>query len=210
MSSFMKIFIFTSIPFGFFMMLMFGWLFGIIGGLIFGLLMAGILSVISEAKTGSIKGEPDYDSSSVNQTTTISIIGQYNEVFNACLESKYLFPGAKINVNNKEGGNIKFSTKSSLSSWGEAVSIQCKEFGNKINVTINSKPELATTLVDYGINYQNISKIKKYLISKKFTERPILNSIPQKLREYAKLKDEGVISEEEFQRKKDHLLSKDN
>lgn len=51
-------------------------------------------------------------------------------------------------------------------SWGEKVSIKLTVLDNlKTEITNSSKPLLPTTIIDYGINFNNVKNIKLYFIA---------------------------------------------
>ncbi|MDQ3015143.1 MAG: hypothetical protein M3R25_00235 [Bacteroidota bacterium] len=64
------------------------------------------------------------------------------------------------NVNDE----ISFNTRTSFWSWGEKILIQMKKSGSGQNqYVISSKPILGATLIDYGKNLQNVSRLEKLI-----------------------------------------------
>lgn len=158
----LKIFIVTALIFGF--MLVIPELFSnqkieikeiSIKALIFGLLMAiilGLLQVVKMKKNG-IRNASDLDFK-VNQKSTFTSKLTLKEIFDE-LKTKY----KSINFTSDK---IIIKTSISLYSWGENIEIT-KVRTNEFEYEITSKPQLPTTLIDYGKNSENILKIKKII-----------------------------------------------
>lgn len=158
----LKIFIVTALLFG--IMLVIPELFSnqkieikeiSIKALIFGLLMTiilGLLQMVKMKKNG-IRNASDLDFK-VSQKSTFTSKLTLNEIFDE-LKTKY----KSINLTSEK---IIIRTSISLYSWGENIEIT-KGSTNDFEYEITSKPQLPTTLIDYGKNSENILKIKKII-----------------------------------------------
>ena len=157
----MKIFVITTLIYG--IILVIPELFSIqqieiknlcIKASIFGLFMSIILGLIQivKMKKNGIKNSSNSDFN-VNQYSTFTAELTLQEIFDK-LKTKY----KSINLTSDK---IIIKTNMSFYSWGEHIEIT-KE-NNEFEYKIISKPQLQTTLIDYGKNRENILNIKKLI-----------------------------------------------
>ncbi|TXC90451.1 hypothetical protein FS935_10960 [Metabacillus litoralis] len=167
--TFIKIFIFTSIPFGFFMYIQ-ALIFNnsepsaslyIIIGLVFGLFMSLILTILDYQSNKSI-GEGK--SSGVHKKGSIEVQLPGHEAFKVCKKVGSVLNGARISYENQQKGLLIIKTGISWKTWGDIIEVVVEEVGaNSTRVSIQSRPLVPTTLVDYGKNSENIQRIIRYL-----------------------------------------------
>lgn len=105
----------------------------------------------------------------------------------------------------------------SLFSWGETITVSISNTSTgEAEVKISSTPKTGAAfggIMDMGKNKKNIEKIM-YVLSEELSDYP--QHIPQEnqknasvideIKEYAKLMQEGLITEEEYNQKKKQLL----
>ncbi len=69
----------------------------------------------------------------------------------------------KMKLKMLENG-IQLTSGVSWESWGEVINIiQIPNGENKYKYQIMSKPKLSTSIIDYGKNFENVTRIKKIL-----------------------------------------------
>lgn len=173
--TFIKIFIFTSIPFGFLMYIQ-ALIFSnnapsitlhIIMGLMFGLLMSLILTILDFQSNKSI-GEGK--SSGVHKKGAIEVGLPSQEVFKICRNAGLVLNGAKISYESQQKGMLIIKTGISWKTWGDIIEIVIEEIAaNHTRVSIQSRPLVPTTLIDYGKNAENINRIVGYIEKEKLS-----------------------------------------
>lgn len=132
----------------------------IVTGFLFGLFIAVTLGIIDylfrRSSGGKIGGR-------VKQQQEIIIQRPFNETVNLCRKSIEKYNGKKLTTDPTEGiiqGRIGVSWQS----WGEKIMIKLDELNSEETVvTITSKPLLPTTVIDYGKNKRNITRLTKYI-----------------------------------------------
>lgn len=104
----------------------------------------------------------------------------------------------------------------SLFSWGENITVTIKETSDGMSeINALSTPKTGMMLggsMDMGKNRKNLNIIMSYLSEelKKYTKvnpNSNSNSITDKIKQLSTLKEEGLITEEEYINKKQELLS---
>ncbi|WP_273130964.1 hypothetical protein [Bacillus weihaiensis] len=71
---------------------------------------------------------------------------------------------AKVKEENLEKGFILVRTGINIRTWGEVIKVTVTSIENERTlVTIESKPIVITTMVDYGKNLENVKIISEYL-----------------------------------------------
>lgn len=162
MKKFFMIFFVTSIPFGVFMGI-FTWNLkaGIYAGLIFGILMALTLGVINFFATKIHGGGKN---TSVKQAHEIELQLPFNEAYEKCIESIRYIPGGKVTGENYAEGTILGKTGVNIWTWGDKLALHVEKINEETSkVHVQSRPAVATTVVDYGKNLKNIKTISNYL-----------------------------------------------
>lgn len=164
MKKLLQIFFFTSIPFGFIMGLMFQELeIGIMVGLFFGLGMTIILGIINKV---SMKSIGESGTTSVKQEKQIELTLPYKSAFELCKKAVLSINGTKITYENEQEGIIHAKTAVNALTWGDKISVSVEKVDEeRSKVHIQSKPAVATTVVDYGKNLKNVKIIADYLVS---------------------------------------------
>ncbi|MBM7603737.1 hypothetical protein JOC75_001710 [Metabacillus crassostreae] len=167
--TFTKIFIFTSIPFGFFMYIQ-ALIFNnaepsialyIVIGLVFGLFMSLFMTILDFQSKKSI-GEGK--SNGVHKKGTIEVPLPEDEVFKLCRDAGSVLKGAKVRHENQQKGLLIIRTGINWKTWGDIIEIVVEDIdANHTRVFIQSRPVVPTTLVDYGKNYENIKRIIGYI-----------------------------------------------
>jgi hypothetical protein len=140
-----------------------------------------------------------------------------NETYNALKKCVNRLDGFSIEKCDDLLKTIYLKTGVSLFSWGESISINVKETVDGMSeVTIISSPKTGMMFggaMDMGKNQKNINIIMSYLseeLQKYNQVNPAKNSdsnnISNKLKQLLKLKEESLITEEEYEVKKQKLL----
>ena len=125
--------------------------------LIFGGIMAlvlGTIHIISLRMSGKSRlGDQDL---SVKQNKSIATFLTKEQIKDLLTHDRYF---SKSEIQETDEG-LLVRTGVSWKSWGETIQIVIVSSGEHQNIIeIKSKPALGTTLVDYGKNAKNISKI---------------------------------------------------
>lgn len=72
----------------------------------------------------------------------------------------------KVDFVDPQNFRIHLSKGASISSWGESMTISFFDpMNGGTRIIVNSKPKLATTLIDYGKNKKNVEAIVQYIRS---------------------------------------------
>lgn len=117
-----------------------------------------------------------------------------------------------IKESSASARTISISTGVSWKSWGENLLITVSPVsGGYSEVSISSSSKYG--LVDWGKNQNNLNQIFTLLSAElqqfdKVTPAGSTDDIPAQIKKLAQLKDEGIITEDEFQDKKTKLLAK--
>jgi hypothetical protein len=131
----------------------------IISAVLFGLLMSVFFSVMQKRRLKKA-GYPKLTDNllKVKQAKSIETNFTQKEVIDILKDSNK-FKKSKIkNLTN----SIIIKKKISLFSWGEIITISFDETGNN-KIRIESKPSIPTTLIDYGVNIDNVDKVIKII-----------------------------------------------
>lgn len=163
MKKLLQMFFFTSIPFGVIMGLMFQELeIGVMAGLFFGLGMTIIVGVINKI---SMKSIGESGTSSVKQEKEMELTLPYKTAFELCKNAVLSIKGTKITYENEQEGMIRAKTAVNALTWGDKISVFVEKVDEeRSKVHIQSKPAVATTVVDYGKNLKNVKVIANYLV----------------------------------------------
>ena len=127
----------------------------------------------------------------------------------------------RFNVESSDDAarTINITTRVSAFSWGEKItaSVGAGENGETV-VTLASAPKLATNVADMGRAKRELEAIAKALDeelhggapAEKPAAQPVkangMDFVADEIRKLAQLKDEGLLTEEEFTAKKKQLL----
>lgn len=169
MKQFLYTFLSTSIPFGFFMGLLFKHvgksflLTAVLFGALFGLAMATILWLIQAyhlKKTGNWGAEVKL----INHAE-IELSGTKQEVLDRCRRALDEINNCTLLERNLEEGLIRAKAGMTMYTWGDDITIRIEQNGDdRFKVLMTSRPSIRTTLVDYGKNLDNINRMKHFLI----------------------------------------------
>jgi hypothetical protein len=171
MKRFLKLFIATGVPFGLFWgisMYLVVWskkdvslnvcvLASALAGFSYGLCMA-IFFLIYE-KLALKKMGKNLSVMGVKKEKEFTLALGYTDALNKIKENLTLL-NAKVKTFDEKHGLIIAKTGISWKSFGEILFVTVKkDNGNIVRVKIESKPALATTMVDYGKNLENVEKL---------------------------------------------------
>lgn len=145
-----------------------------------------------------------------------------DDVFEALEEAIHNLKGMKIYMSDKTMGHIFVKTSISLLSWGENVPISVTEVSpGRTRVDITSEPKTAfgiipTAVFSLGRYRKHVEKIleatsrilsRKIPVKVEVTQRQDVKSPSQRILELKSLLYKGLITPEEFERKKADILS---
>lgn len=137
---------------------LFGIVLGMVGGVGFGAIMSAVLGGMHFAKTA----DPN-----VRHERALLIDLPVDEVSRLCIDAMRAIPGASIAEKSDDGSRIRAEKARSWRSWGDIVTCDVLESGPRRQViVIRSRPQLATTLVDYGSNIDNVQAVVEYLLQR--------------------------------------------
>jgi hypothetical protein len=168
MKNSIRIFILTSVPYGFFMGLYFGTdlssilSYGLITGLIFGAMMTIILTFYRR-KSLKKKGLSSDEAKELVNTTSIEISDSKELIIDHCINSIQRIKRGKIITKDDNKGFIKAKAGITWDTWGDTITFDIEELqSNTYRINILSRPFLKTTVIDYGKNLDNINRIMEY------------------------------------------------
>ncbi|RLD19677.1 MAG: hypothetical protein DRI69_07870 [Bacteroidetes bacterium] len=97
---------------------------------------------------------------SVNQNRSFKSTLSKNELIDK-LKTDQFFGRMKL---SEKDDNIAIRTRVTFWTWGENIVIKTKELNdNLFEYSISSKPWLPTTLIDYGKNFKNVSRLEELI-----------------------------------------------
>lgn len=163
MNIYVKIFIYTAIPFGIIMGLFYSCS-GIASGILFGAIMSFVLGTIHKKSLEKTLSPKNVSDSGVKHTVNVDLKLSYDKAFKICLSSISAIKKSKVIQQNYYDGIIEAKAGMTWKSWGDIISFNIQKT-NSLNtcVEVTSKPSLSTTVVDYGKNMENIEIIDNYL-----------------------------------------------
>jgi len=152
-----------GIFYGFYVSPLAGVQLGIIAGLIFGLLMTAGFAVAERLL--SLDRKDGASQERVNHCASVELECSREAAYQACLASlQAIGRRYTIKLDDATGGILRVRTSMSWKSVGEVVVLYLKPSASKgIQVQICSRPVLPTTMFDYGINAENVEKIRTAL-----------------------------------------------
>lgn len=135
---------------------------GTIGGIAAGILFGLVISLFSYITDKKLKKE-----GLVNNGADVYQVREYI-ISKPSLETLDVFKEAlsifkKYKTVKEEKNSITIKTGFSWKSFGEIIVLSYKPINDtETQINISSRPSIKLTLVDYGINFQNVEKIEKY------------------------------------------------
>lgn len=117
------------------------------------------LHVLSTSKDQRDTGK----ASEVRQQRQLTVFLSYDQSFTACEDALALI-GARVIEESTAKGIIRARTGFSWRSFGEIITIHLRQAtDNLVEIEVNSRPSVRTTLVDYGKNWNNVKAISDFL-----------------------------------------------
>ncbi len=141
--------------------------------------------------------------------------------FRACQEACQLLDGFSIQKIDEVAHIIYLKSGMSLFSWGETINVSVIKIENYLSeILISSAPKIGMganapgLMGDMGKNRKNIIKIQQ-IVSEQLSKYPQEKQIEQanqisiadEIKKLAELKDNGILTEQEFSDKKKQLLN---
>jgi hypothetical protein len=149
---------------------------GLLMGSAFGLVMSFIGSSLHFRAVKKTVPKVSEEALSVKQTRRIYLGVPYEEAFDLCLDSLQVINRCKIQQEERPQGKIVAWTEKS---WGQKDIITfdlSKDYGDRVQIVVSSKPSLSTTLIDFGRNLRHIEAIVSQLEREKAPASQIANS----------------------------------
>ena len=133
-------------------------------GLIFGTIMVVTLGI---ANFVSVKSRGGSASTSVVQESEVDLNLTMEDAFEYCKVATSTIKGTKVTFEDFNRGVIRAKTPLNISTWGDVIEFELYKVSEETTmVRVKSKPVLATTIIDYGKNLENINKITRFLVRK--------------------------------------------
>ncbi|QOY35463.1 hypothetical protein AWH56_022705 [Anaerobacillus isosaccharinicus] len=130
-------------------------------GLIFGTFMVVTLGI---ANYITVKSRGGNASTSVVQESTVDLHLSMEEAFQYCKVATSTIKGTKVTFEDFNRGVIRAKTPLNISTWGDVIEFELHKVTEETTtVRVKSKPVLATTMIDYGKNLENINRITRFL-----------------------------------------------
>lgn len=137
-----------------------GMIIGIVGGILWTIIMAIIFIPIDYLLTRDLSTE----ALNVRQDREIQVKGDFDYVFQKCVDILKGFKTIKIVTPLKEKNAISARTKMSLASFGEDIKLQFDVLAQDVKkIHLSSSPTYRFTLLDYGKNFKNVDMICKMI-----------------------------------------------
>lgn len=147
----------------------------------------------------------------VDHESKFEVEYRIEDVFNAIKDaikknSMFSLHGIDENINT-----IYLKAGVSLFSWGENIEVSCKKIDNGTEINILSTPKTGIMFggaMDMGKNRKNITLITKAISEelKSYNKIKKVSELDEIERLY-KLKEKGILTQEEFDKKKQELLN---
>lgn len=134
----------------------------LVAAVLYGLSMVitlGGAQVIATSRGGKEKADL-----SVRQKRSFFVMGTREEVHAVLREGMEALGVRSFDLDDAEAGVLTGHTRWSWKSFGENLGAVVKPRGDACQVTITSEPRLATTMVDYGKNRDNIRALEARLL----------------------------------------------
>lgn len=133
----------------------------------FGAIIGIGLQFYSDFKVLKIKPDAQEKDFAPQQNQIISLLCNFEEAFNLCLESIAHLKKGNVKSADRESGSILAKTGINWNSFGSIVEFKLKSVSeNATEIQISVKPIFGTTLLDYGESVEIIEIIKKYFAEK--------------------------------------------
>jgi hypothetical protein len=147
-----------------------------------GLFLTFTHSQIVKRKAGGLSEE----GFGVHQQTNLTLHLPYDRAFDLCCESVEILSG-RIKTADRSNGKIEATTGWTWRSFGCVVSYEIKSIGERLTeIEVTSRPQIRTTLVDYGENLENVERVCKFLFER--DDRLDLNLMGAKLKNLSETK----------------------
>lgn len=133
----------------------------VIIGLIFGTFMVVTLGI---ANFVSVRSRGGNASTSVVQENEVDLDLTMEDAFQYCKVATSTIKGTKITFEDINRDVIRAKTPLNISTWGDVIEFELHKVTEETTtVRLKSKPVLATTMIDYGKNLENINRITRFL-----------------------------------------------
>jgi len=127
-------------------------------------------TVIGSIKKGAINNLPHANKQQANeveQNRTIDYECTYEDIFPEAINALSTIKKSKVKIADKSSMLILANTGINWKTFGDKIKITFQEKDkNHISLTINSKPRMPGTIVDYGKNFDNVEIIMAYLAAR--------------------------------------------
>ena len=153
----------------------------------------------------------------VDHETKIKVPYSLENTFDALKKCVGNIDGFKIDSIDNLMKTVYLKAGVSLFSWGENITVTIKETTDGMSeIQALSTPKTGVMFggaMDMGKNRKNLNTIMSFLseelknYTQITTQNNTTNNITEKIKQLSKLKDEGLITEEEYSTKKQELLS---
>lgn len=142
----------------------------------------------------------------------------FKTVFDALMEAIPNISGIDLDGADEISGRVTLKAGMSLASWGENINVQLTKINNtSTKMQILSTPKTGVMFggaMDLGKNRENINKIINAVSKVLSTKSPEVEITPSsnvstadELLKLKQLKEEGILSEKEFDEQKQKVLS---
>lgn len=175
---YLKLFAHMAIPFAI-VMLPFNWLATMItedlsngwaigtsaaSAVLYGAFMARVFGRRHVRAVEALVGAPTDEALSPRQTKILHVDLPPAEVFERCRKAIGAMPRARITSADAATGVIEAKVGAAMKSWGEIVNVRVEPApSGTSSIEISSRPSFRPTIVDYGVNLQNVLAIERAL-----------------------------------------------
>lgn len=172
----LRMFLLTALPFMFTMpltMSVFGStpigqsiLTGVISGILFGCIMTLVFARMHMRGVRRVKADAARQDLDLHQKRTLKIDLPATDALELMRRALESLPNAAIDSVDMVQGKIRGRGAISWRSWGEKIAIDVvPDAAHGSIVTIDSRPAMPYTVVDYGQNLSNVEQITRYVSS---------------------------------------------
>ncbi len=166
---YLKLFLYTGIPYGIFMGIYYSYQGGIYlgckaglsSGLLFGCIMSLILGTLHWVFTKRNKSRSENNSTGVHHIRQFELTEKYSKVFEICIQSLEEIKKSKVITEDRRKGLIEAKTGITWKTFGDKIQFVLTKINEDCTkVEVSSRPAVRATLVDYGKNLENIQIIE--------------------------------------------------
>lgn len=153
---------------------------------------------------------------SLNSSTSNKQIIEYqvDDTYSALISALKKDSHFSIKTSDPTSRTIAIKTGISWKSWGENLLITLSPTAdNMTELSIASASKFGT--VDWGKNQDNLNSMLQILFEELKNYKKVVSNntdstenIPAKIKELSELRDAGILTDEEFQQKKEELLAR--